>query len=234
MTSAELLVGILLPYVAVATFAVGIGYRFANWSRTPQPAKLTLYPTAGWGTGSAIKEALFFPNLFKGDRLLWIFAWSFHAALALALVGHLRVATGLVDAALGGLGMTPSGIGSLSTLAGGAAGIILLLAVGALLVRRLVVQRAREVSNVPDFIALLLLVAVILSGNAMRFGSSPVDLNETRDWALSLLLFSPAVPTNTAVLLHAFCAELLIIYLPLSKLMHFGGMFYTLSLVRRS
>jgi nitrate reductase gamma subunit len=234
MTSAELLVGAVLPYAATATFLVGVAYRFASWSKAPQPGKLTLYPTTGWNTKSAVKEALFFPNLYKGDRLLWSFAWSFHVSLAFALLGHLRVVTELVDSTLLAFGLSGVGIDRFSTVAGGAAGIILLFAVGALLLRRVLLPRARELSNTPDFLALLLLVAVIMSGNLVRFGSSPTDLAETRAWALSLVKLSPAVAVSPAVLVHVFCAELLIIYLPLSKLMHFGGMFYTLSLVRRS
>jgi nitrate reductase gamma subunit len=36
------------------------------------------------------------------------------------------------------------------------------------------------------------------------------------------------------VLLHLFCAELLVLYVAFSKLMHFGGFFVTFSLVKRS
>ena len=234
MTSGELLVGAVLPYTAIAVLAGGVAYRFVSWSKLPQPGKLTLYPTTGWGLSSALREALLFPNVYKGDRLLWLLAWPFHFALACAFLGHFRVVTGLIDAALEALGMTSVGIGEFSAVAGGVAGIVLLIAAGALLLRRLLLPRAREVSSMPDFVALLLLVAVIVSGNAMRFGSNPINLAETRAWALSLLKFAPAVPSNRAVLMHAFCAELLIIYLPLSKLMHFGGMFYTMALVRRS
>ena len=234
MTNAELLVGAVLPYVATTTLIVGVAYRLSNWSKAPQPGKLTLYPTKGWDTSAAVKEALFFPNLYKGDRFLWVLAWSFHAALAFAFVGHLRVVTGVIDSALLALGLNVANIGTLSAVAGGAAGIVLIVAASALFLRRLVLQRAREISSGPDFLALLLLVAVIVSGDAMRFGSTPIELAETRAWALSLIRLSPVVPANSAVLLHAFCAELLILYLPLSKLMHFGGLFYTMALVRRT
>ncbi len=234
MRSTELLVGAVLPYVAIATFVGGVAYRFSTWSRTPQPGKLTLYPTQGWDLRIAAKEAVFFPNLYKGDRFLWLLAWAFHGALALAFVGHLRIITGVIDAALVSIGVSQLGIGMLSRLAGGAAGLVLMIAAGALLLRRLLLPRVREISSGPDFLALLLLVAVIASGNAMRFGSTPVDLTQIRVWTGSILVLSPQVPTNSAFLLHALLAELLIIYLPLSKLMHFGGLFYTLSLVRRS
>ena len=234
MRSAELLVGGVLPYVAIAAFVGGVAYRFSTWARTPQPGKLTLYPTQGWDLSSAVKEAMFFPNLYKGDKFLWLLAWTFHVALAFAFLGHLRVVTGIIDWTLTSMGLSLAGIGMLSTIAGGAAGVALIVAASALLLRRLLLPRVREISSGPDFLALLLLVAVIASGDAMRFGSSPVDLAETRVWASSLVTFSPQVPTNPAILLHALLAELLIIYLPLSKLMHFGGLFYTMSLVRRS
>jgi len=234
MTSSELLVGVVLPYIAMTAFVVGITYRFSNWSKTPQPGKLTLYPTKGWDTSTAVREAIFFPNLYKGDRLLWVLAWSFHAALAFAFLGHVRVVTGQLDSAMLALGLSTANIATLSADAGGAAGIVLVVAASALLCRRLLLRRAREISGGPDFLALLLLVAVIASGDLMRFGSTPIELAETRAWVISLFTFSPMVPTNPAVLLHAFCAELLILYLPLSKLMHFGGLFYTLALVRRT
>jgi len=236
MSGMELLVGSVLPYVAAVAFVGGIAYRFSSWSRTPQPGKLTLYPTEGWDLASAAKEAMFFPNLFKGDKVLWLLAWTFHAALALALLGHLRVVTGFFDAAFmsAGLSLSHAGFAMLSTIAGGAAGAALVVAAIALLLRRLFLARIREISSGPDFFALLLIVAVIASGDALRFGSSPVDVAETRIWARSLVMLSPRAPTNPAILLHALFAELLICYLPLSKLIHFGGLFYTMPLVRRS
>jgi nitrate reductase gamma subunit len=234
MKSAELLVGVVMPYLAVTTFLGGAAYRLISWSKLPQPGKMTLYPTRGWGLGAATREALFFPSLYRSDKWLWLLAWSFHVALALALVGHLRVFTGMIDSLLVAMGLSRSGLGILSAFAGGAAGLVLVVAASALLLRRLLLPRAREISSSPDFLALLLLIAVITTGDLMRFGSTAIDLAETRAWAASLLTLSPTAPTNPAFLLHAFCAEVLLIYLPLSKVMHFGGLFYTVALVRRS
>jgi nitrate reductase gamma subunit len=114
------------------------------------------------------------------------------------------------------------------------AGVVLLAAVLLLLGRRLFVTRVREISGAPDFIALFLLAAVITTGDLMRFASNPIELATTRAWALSLLTLSPAVALPSALLLHLLCAELLVFYLAFSKLMHFGGFFFTFSLVKRS
>jgi nitrate reductase gamma subunit len=234
MGNTAFLVAGVLPYVAVVVFLVGVVYRLLTWQRVPQPALMTLYPNQGHGLLPLAKEALFFPSLFRGDRTLWLLAWSFHVALAMAFVGHFRAITGLVDRGLAGLGFDSIAIDGLSAIAGGAAGIILLSTVLLLVARRLLLARVREISTVPDFLALLLLVAVITSGDLMRFGATHVELAQTRTWAASLFTFSPVVPALPGFVLHLFFAELLILHIAFSKLMHFGGFFFTFALIKRA
>ena len=119
MNTTALVVGSILPYLAVALFVVGVAYRLLVWRRVPQPALMTLYPTEGAGFRALVKEALFFPSLFRGDKALWVFAWSFHVALALAFVGHLRVVTGAIDRGLALVGIGAGGTATLSAVAGG-------------------------------------------------------------------------------------------------------------------
>jgi len=234
MSNTAFLVGGILPYLAAGVFVAGVVWRLLVWRRVPQPGLMTLYPTEGAGWRPLVKEALFFPSLFRGDRTLWVFAWTFHVALALALVGHLRVVTGVVDRGLAGFGIGAGGMTMLSSVAGGFAGVVLLVSALLLLGRRVFVTRAREVSSPPDFLALFLLVAVITTGDLMRFGTSHVDLAATRVWATSLLTLAPAVSLPPLVLLHLFCAELLVLYFSFSKLMHFGGFLFSLPLVKRT
>ena len=93
-------------------------------------------------------------------------------------------------------------------------------------------KRVREASGTPDFLALLLLIAIITTGDLMRFGTH-FDLGQTRIWAWSLLSFSPVVPVSAAFLVHALLGFLLLAYIPFSKVMHFGGFFFTHALVKR-
>jgi len=234
MNGTTIIVGAILPYVAVTSFVGGVAYRLGAWRRAPQPGKATLYPTGGWGLLAALKELVLFPQLFRGDRTLWLVAGAFHAGLLLAFVGHFRAVTSLVDAALAGVGLGPAGIERLSSLLGGAAGMVLLASALGLLLRRLLVPRVREISGGPDYAALALLIAAIASGNLLRFGGAHVDLAETRAWVLSLLSFTPVVPRDPAFLLHAFFAELVVLYVAYSKLLHFGGLFFSLPLLRRT
>jgi nitrate reductase gamma subunit len=233
MSSFAFVVGGVLPYLALLVFVVGMGYRLRVWMKTPQPGKMTLFPSDGRVTRGVLAEALFFPSLFRGDKVLWSMAWVFHVTLALVFVGHLRVVTGLVDALLFKLGMAPESVGAMSTAVGGAAGVVL-LATGALLLgRRIAVGRVREISLGSDFFALLLVIAVVVTGDLMRFAGAHFDLAQTRAWALSLLSFSPRVPEQPMFLLHALLAQLLIMYMPFSKILHFGGIFFTQALVQR-
>ena len=233
MSAFQLLVGGLLPYLAVIVFLGGMAYRFYVWFNTPQPGKMTLFPAQEGNTARrVIAEALLFPSMFRGDKVLWSFSWLFHATLALVLFGHVRVFTGLVDRMLLGMGVSAEGIDAMSSAAGGAAGIVLLVTGGLLLARRLVVDRVREISRVADFLALLLVIAIVATGNAMRFGAH-FDLEQTRAWAASLLTFSPVVPSEGMFLPHLLLALLLLMYIPFSKILHFGGIFFTQSLVKR-
>jgi nitrate reductase gamma subunit len=223
-----------MPGMALVVFLAGMITRFRIWIKTPQTGKMTLFPAPDSTAKAILAEAVFFPSLFRGDRVLWFFAWFFHATLALVFLGHLRVFTGLIDYTLMALGMSADGITTMSSVAGGAAGIILMVTGILLLARRLTMKRVREISGMPDFFALLLLLAIIITGNMMRFSTHHFDLEQTRIWARSLLTFSPQVPQNGLFLIHASLAMLLIMYIPFSKILHFGGIFFTQNLIKRS
>ena len=232
MNALGFFVGGVLPYVTILVFLIGMAYRFRSWFTTPQPGKMTLFPAPKSMGSSVIAETFFFPSLFRGDKVLWAFAWIFHATLALVFLGHVRVFTGLADRMLMSLGMSPDAINTMSSSVGGAAGIVLLATGVLLLLRRMTIKRVREISGVPDFFALLLLIAIIGTGDLMRFGTH-FDLAQTHEWTWSLLTFSPKVPQNGMFLVHALLAMLLIIYIPFSKVLHFGGIFFTHALVKR-
>jgi len=222
-----------MPYVVVPVFIAGMSYRFWVWLKTPQPAKLTLFPAGGSTFREVLAETLLFPSWFKGDRVLWAFAWFVHATLVLVFVGHIRVFSAAIDRILELAGMSPAGIDRMSSLSGGAAGILLLASGLLLLLRRITIPRVREITGVPDFLAPLLVVAIISTGDLLRF-SEPFNLDQTREWAASLLGFSPIIPANGMFLLHLALAQLLILFIPFSKILHFGGIFFTQALIKRS
>ena len=125
MNAYQILVGAVLPYVAVAAFFAGMAYRFRVWLKTPQPGKMKLFLSRPeTTTRGVLKEVVFFKGLYHGDRVLWAFSWIFHVTLALVFVGHIRVFTGLADAILMKFGMSTEGIDQMSATSGGVAGIV--------------------------------------------------------------------------------------------------------------
>ena len=240
MDGFTMLVGGVLPYITIVVFIVGMAYRLMVWKKTPQPGKMALYPNSTGGSlvGGILKEVFFFPSLFKGDRTLWIFSWVFHAMLALVFLGHVRVFTGIIDSVLISMGVSTAGVTWMSSTFGGAAGIIMLATGALLLIRRFTTERVKQITNFSDFFALFLLLSIIVTGDLMRFSAGAhIDLVHTRAWAVSLLTFSPTMPAaaagNMAFLVHALLAQLLIMYIPFSKVLHLGGIFFTQALVQR-
>ncbi len=229
MSSASTLIAVGLPPVTFVIFVSAMLSRLWTWKKLAQP-KLTLFPTTPDGTAKAVlKETFFFPSLFRSDRALWLMSWLFHAMLALILIGHLRVvidfpalwATLHIDA------------DTMSAVVGGAAGVMILLMIVLLIGRRMVVARVREISAPGDYFAVFLILAIVLTGNAMRV-LGHFDLAESRAYFSSLLMLSPVVPENGWFLAHLFLAQVLFLYIPFSKILHFGGVFFTQAAIKRS
>jgi nitrate reductase gamma subunit len=226
-------VGAILPYITFVVFIVGIIYHFYIWKKLPKP-KMTLTPAPKPGIPRYIellKETFFFKSLFKGDKNLWIFSWIFHTMLALIFIGHLRVIMWLPDRLLESMGMNSESINIMSQLSGGIAGIVILVMILVLLGRRLILERVREISLRGDYLALVLLLIVLITGDVMRF-ISHFDLSITREYFLSLVTLSAVtVPVNSWFVAHFLFAQVLIMYMPFSKLLHFGGIFFTEALI---
>ena len=223
----------IAPFFTLLVFILGIAYRFYVWKKTPQPGKMTLFPAPeGSTTGEVIKDTLLFPGLFKGDKTLWSFSWIFHVMLALIFIGHIRIFTDF-PALWNALRINAD---TMSAVSGGAAGIIIFATALLLFLRRFMIRRVREISNFADYFAILLLLAIIITGNMMRFGEH-FDLVLTRNYFSALFTFSFAsmqVPENGMFRLHFLLAQLLIIYIPFSKILHFGGIFFTQTLIHRT
>lgn len=233
------LVGAILPYVAAVVFVATMTYRVYVWRKLPAPA-MTLFPAAdteGANVINTIKEATLFRSLFRGDRVLWSFAWVFHVVLALVFVGHFRVFVN-VDSVLMSAGMTEAGIQLMSGGVGGAAGIVILITALFLLIRRFVIPRVREITSFGDVFALALIGLILITGNMMRFGAEHFDLGQAREYFASLATFSgvgdAAVLQNNVFVVHFGLALLLILYIPFSKILHFGGIFFTHPLIRKT
>lgn len=217
-----------LIYLALAVLILGLIYRITHWLSVPASSiNLGVYPKQqGLSKGTAVfRDTFFFPQVGEVNRNMWLAAILMHLAILGVFVGHLRL-----------IGRFPGALepimSSSAHLAGGTMGVIFLLGVVYFLLRRFK-SPERELSVPEDYFLLLLLLVLVLLGDHLRlFGHIP--FTAYREWSQSLLSFRPALPPAIAdspqeivFVGHILAANLLFMYLPFSKLMHFTGALFT-------
>lgn len=172
--------------------------------------------------------------VYNGEKVLWISAIAFHYCFLIVLVRHLRfflepvpgvikaveavdafmrieLVNKVVNIGLPGFYIT---------------GLILLLAVFILLLRRILDARIRYISLASDYFPLFLILGIAFTGILMRYFFK-VDIVTIKELAMGLVTLHPSIPegVNALFYIHLFLVSTLFIYFPFSKLMHAGGIF---------
>ena len=237
-----------LPYITLIVFILGCGYRLAMWLSAPAPLKIPVTPAPATRAGVVMRyasEILIFRTLFTGDKALWLASWVFHAAFAFVIGGHVMgiLCSGAVSE---WLDLRPGQYETFSAVVGGHLGVLILLPLLYLFARRMRQERVRYVSSFGDYFALFLLIALVCTGDYMRFrwwlssgpiwhaigypnvDIHPVNLRDVHDFVIGLILWRPRpAPGGLAFVWHFFLANVLVMYLPFGKLMHAGGIFFS-------
>ena len=214
-----------MPYITVAVFLAGSLGIMWRWARVRVPLRITVTPAPSSLAADIFTELFFLKTLFGSARGLWGGGWAFHVALALALIGHVF---GIVFLArqFTLVGASVGQSEQLSALFGGAAGLVMMVALIYLLYRRVTLSTVRAISDSSDYLVLVLVLSIVVTGNYMRFFMH-VDLSQIRDYMVSLAILKPAAPASGIFVLHLFFVQLLLLYFPFSKLMHSCGIFFT-------
>jgi len=231
MNAMKLIIGEVLPFVTLAVLVLGLGYRIRRWHKAAV-ANMALYPAAAnrkdlWK--KVLGEVFLFRSFRKEHAGLWWQTWPFHVAIALIVLGHTRLITDWPLRVL--FGMSAESVDTFSAWAGGFAGIVAMATCLFLLIRRFSVRRVSEISSGEDYIVVLLLLAIIVTGNIMRFVTH-FDMALAQTYFATLFSFQPTqVPHDPTFLLHSLLAQILLIYLPFGKLLHIPGVFYSKPLI---
>lgn len=208
-----------LFYVATLVLVVGTGAKIRSYARTPAPLKIptTPAPTTSGGVGLRMaREVVFFESLFRASKWTWIFGWTFHAALLLVLLRHLRYFQQPVWAPI-----------ALIQPFGTYAGFAMVAGLAGLWARRWFVDRVRYISTPSDHLMLALLLAIGLSGLGVRFVAH-TDIVALKAFVLGLMRFDwQALPTDPVLLMHLTLVALLMLIFPISKLLHAPGLFFS-------
>ncbi len=194
-------------------------------------------------------EILLFRSLFRNTRMklhqgpklaynleifLWVGALAFHWAFFTVIVRHLRLFLSPVPMPIQLLENVDSFFrleilyDSFKMALPGVymSGLVLLLAVAYLLLRRLFIPTVRYISQAADYFPLFLIFAIALTGILMRYFFK-VDIVSTKELTMGLVTLHPTVPdgVSTIFFIHLFFVCTLLVYFPFSKLMHLGGIF---------
>jgi nitrate reductase gamma subunit len=209
----------LLFYAATAMFVVGVALKLRSYARTPAPLKIPTTPaptTRGGVVLRMTREVVFFESLFKANKWTWLFGWLFHAALLLVLLRHVRYFQQPVWAPI-----------VFVQFFGTWAGFALVAGLAGLWARRFLVDRVRYISTPSDHLHLALLLAIGLSGLALRFVAH-TDIVAVKAYMMGLMRFSiQPLPADPLLLLHLALVALLMIVFPISKLLHAPGLFFS-------
>lgn len=219
-------IGQVLPYIAGTVFLVGVTYRIMAWCKVSVPFQLTLFPAPRDGAGRVVAvgtELLLFKSLYRNDKFLWLWAWLLHISLAIVIAGHVIGIYFLMNQ-FTLIGLTPAESQAMSAVLGTTFGILLMAAIIVLFYRRLSDPEVKRLSDPADFIDLLFLLAIVITGNHMRLPTVHVDLPAIKGYIGGLLTLSPTpIPENWIFISHFVLVNLFLIYFPFSKMIHFAG-----------
>lgn len=209
----------LLFYVATAVLVLGVARKIRSYAKTPAPLKIPTTPAPTTAAGvrwRMTREVVLFESLFKSSKWTWIFGWLFHVTLLLVTLRHLRYFQDPVWLPV--VLVQPFGL---------YAGFVMVLALGGLWARRWLVDRVRYISTPSDHLMLALLLAIGLSGLAMRFVAH-TDIIALKAFVLGLMRFNwQPLPADPVLLVHLALVALLMIIFPISKLLHAPGLFFS-------
>jgi [DsrC]-trisulfide reductase subunit M len=208
-----------LLYLSAAVLVIGVALKIRSYLRTPAPLKIPTTPAPTTPGGVALRlarEVVFFESLFKSSKWTWIFGWTFHAALLLVLLRHLRYFQQPVWPPV----VLVQGVGAY-------AGFAMAMGLAGLWARRWLVDRVRYISTPSDHLHLVLLLAIAVSGLAMRFASH-TDIVAVKAYMLGLMrLDLQPLPADAPLLIHLALVAVLMAIFPISKLLHAPGLFFS-------
>ena len=207
MNAGEILLWVIFPYVAIATFLVGHWWRY----RTDQ---------FGWTSRSS--------QLLDRDVLGWA-SPAFHYGALAAVGGHV-VGLCIPESVTEGVGISESAYRWFSAIAGGVAGAVTLVGFLGLVYRRATSDRVRRSTTRMDIVTYFLLTVLIVMGCWMTFGynlatRSPYNYRDSMGvWWRSLFYLHPDVEAAQdapiVYQLHAIVAWAFWALFPFSRLVH--------------
>lgn len=211
---------IALFYISLIVFLIGMARKIYQYWVTPAPLKIPTAPTPLTQSGVVMRmarEVVLFESLFKSNKWTWLFGWLFHLGLLLVLIRHIRY-------------FWPGDLPEIFLLMQPLkyAAFAMVIGLAGLMARRIFVQRVRYISAPSDYLLLILLLIIGVSGVVMTFTTNHTDVIMVKEFASGLLTFSWAdMPTDLNFVMHLLMVLVLLVIFPISKLLHVPGVFFS-------
>lgn len=209
----------ILFWAATLVLVLGVVYKVRIYWNTPAPLKIPTMPAPVTQRGVVwrmFREVIFFHSLFRSSKATWLFAFIFHMGLWLVLIRHARYFQDPVWDIV--LFMQPFGK---------YAGFLMVIGLVGLFVRRVVVDRVRYISAPSDFLMLLLIIGIGMTGLMTTFVAS-TDVIQVKEFFRGLMLFNwQPLPSDPIILIHLALVAFLMLIFPISKLLHAPGVFFS-------
>lgn len=209
----------LLFWFSTVVLVVGLAFRIKLYWQTPAPLKIPTTPAPVTQTGVVFRmarEVVLFESLFKSNKWIWVFGWMFHISLALVLARHMRYFQNdpwlLVNV------IQPFGKYAAYTMVIGLLG---------LLARRFLVDRVRYISAPSDFLMLIMIIFIGISGLMMQL-LVHTDIIAVQQFFTGLMVFDfKELPISFPLVVHLSLVAILMLVFPFSKLLHAPGVFFS-------
>ncbi|KLU67808.1 hypothetical protein DEAC_c02140 [Desulfosporosinus acididurans] len=246
----------LIAYAAILLFLGLSAYKAYQFSKLPLHGRMELYPVPkekGFEHGGSFyeeiswwkkprevshvreivemfKEIVFIKTLFENQRPFWWLSYALHLGIYfifvwtfLLVAGAVSMLNGIVVAA-----NTTSIWGLLLfylTYITGIIGLVLVaLGSGLLVLRRMFDSTLKKYTTPQEYFNLLLLFAAVVTG--IITWSSDFTFGTAREVTAGIITFTPFA-ANGLLVLHVILVGIMLIYIPLSKMSHYVGKYFT-------
>lgn len=246
----------LIAYLSILLF-VGISvYKAYEFAKMPLHGRMELYPVPkekGFEHGGSfyeevswwskphevshvreiiemLKEILFIKKLFENQRPFWWISYALHLGIYLIMAWTMLLVVGAVSELNGIIvAATNTNIWGLLvyyvTVATGISGLALgTLGAAALFLRRMFDSTLKKYTTPQEYFNLLLLFAALFTG-VLTWGSD-LSFHTAREVTANLVTFTPFAASGL-VTLHVILVGIMLTYIPISKMSHYVGKYFT-------
>ena len=212
-------------YIAFILFVIGVIWRLYSWARSVGLTGLysVVVPRYKFdfsaNLGEVLKRIFALYTLNLSDKAVLVGSFLFHWGIWIALLGHLSM---IIPPER--FGMPKELREAIALYVGGSAGIIALIGLIILLIRRLARSDVRRISYLDDWFALIILIIITVLGLVNTLVVRPEYMETVAPWLQGFFMGRPDLAAIAAaeptVKAHIFFALIFIAYVPFGKLIH--------------